>query len=256
MALPSTSNSASFDCSKATHSSEKLICNNADLSDLDDSLSRLFKSERISSDNPDQLKSDQISWIKQVRECTDVKCIKDLYVERIAQLTKLPPIQATLPEVQKEVTTTPNTTIENQAPPPVSVSPNESVASSTKNTSASSSGDSSDIDFITCAAIALGISLAASFISAAINQAITRSNIKIRNGNRAVRDIGAGLGALSLGVLLAFFPSWVIAIGILSHKNDIQLYAIYSLIVICISLFFGRILQSKKVALSMMLQTK
>ena len=80
--------SASFDCTKASSPFEKTICSNPALSGLDEQLAGLYTKAKTSSTNPDQLKADQITWIKSARACgTDVSCIQQAYNSRIAALT-------------------------------------------------------------------------------------------------------------------------------------------------------------------------
>lgn len=83
---------ASFDCSKAGTPFEKTICNNPMLSSMDDKLAQAYFSAKATTTNPDQLKADQISWIKSARNCgTDVGCIENTYKIRIAQLAPQQP---------------------------------------------------------------------------------------------------------------------------------------------------------------------
>jgi len=83
------------------------------LSGLDEKLADVYKSARDASQNPDQLKADQINWIKGARACgTDMGCIENAYKTRIAVLSpgsapKMPnnaavnsPIPAVLPPQQ------------------------------------------------------------------------------------------------------------------------------------------------------------
>ena len=80
-------NSASFDCSKASSPLEKAICSNPNLSALDDQMAQAYKDARAKSSNQDQLKSDQIAWIKGARQCaSDLACIEKSYKERLAAL--------------------------------------------------------------------------------------------------------------------------------------------------------------------------
>ncbi|HFO7640998.1 TPA: lysozyme inhibitor LprI family protein, partial [Escherichia coli] len=44
-----TANAVSFDCSKAKSYSEKLICNNSELSELDDKLNSLYQKVKLES---------------------------------------------------------------------------------------------------------------------------------------------------------------------------------------------------------------
>lgn len=80
-------NSASFDCAKASSPLEKAICSNPNLSALDDQMAQAYKDARAKSSNQDQLKSDQIAWIKGARQCaSDLACIEKSYKERLATL--------------------------------------------------------------------------------------------------------------------------------------------------------------------------
>lgn len=79
----------SFDCNKATRTSEKTICSNVELSGLDDELSVAYRN--AISITPD-IKSSQREWIKATRLCennpsTLEQCIKSAYKSRIAILT-------------------------------------------------------------------------------------------------------------------------------------------------------------------------
>jgi uncharacterized protein len=80
---------ASFDCIKAGTASEKIICSNPVLSKLDEQMFAAYSSAKSSATNPDLLKNEQISWIKEVRGCgNDEDCVASLYNKRINQLTK------------------------------------------------------------------------------------------------------------------------------------------------------------------------
>lgn len=114
------SNAASFDCSKAGSPFEKTICANPSLSGLDDKLAQLYSAARASTTNPDQLKVEQIDWIKKARTCgTDMGCIENSYKARISALTpqqSAPKTQPTSPQVA----TTPLVTPAQQVQSPVS----------------------------------------------------------------------------------------------------------------------------------------
>lgn len=79
---------ASFDCSKASSSQEKLICSTPALGEADIKLSQTYKAALQKSSNPDQLKKEQISWMKNVRNsCTDQSCLLNAINNRIVTLT-------------------------------------------------------------------------------------------------------------------------------------------------------------------------
>ena len=83
----SHSYATSFDCSKATQPSEKMVCNSPTLSALDDQMFALYSSVKTVSPNPDSLKQDQIAWIKQMRTCASESCMEQLYKQRISDLS-------------------------------------------------------------------------------------------------------------------------------------------------------------------------
>lgn len=98
--------SASFDCSKASSPFEKTICSNPSLSTLDEQLASTYRNAKDSSSNPDQLKADQVNWIKSTRACgVDVGCIQQAYKTRIAALTP----QAKVAQAPQPPTQTPPT---------------------------------------------------------------------------------------------------------------------------------------------------
>lgn len=86
---------ASFDCKLAQSTSENIICNNAELSKLDEELATQYKTRLNTVPNPVELKSDQRRWLKQLREqCKDAQCYIKAYNARIASWMSLPPIES------------------------------------------------------------------------------------------------------------------------------------------------------------------
>jgi uncharacterized protein len=83
----SSINAASFDCTKAGNTFEKAICENHNISNLDDQLSNQYKKSLEISSMPNKLKQEQIDWIKTTRLCADnTECIKTAYTKRISEL--------------------------------------------------------------------------------------------------------------------------------------------------------------------------
>lgn len=82
----------SFNCSKATHEIEQLICSDNELAELDVSLSDLYQLVMKNTPKAEQkrLRSEQIGWVKGRNECwkSDDKraCVKVEYETRINQL--------------------------------------------------------------------------------------------------------------------------------------------------------------------------
>lgn len=87
LVLLASSNAASFDCTKATSKIEKMICNDSDLSQLDEDLSAAYRSALQEGKQSEELKQDQRRWIKERNSCSDITCVKESYKSRIATLS-------------------------------------------------------------------------------------------------------------------------------------------------------------------------
>lgn len=74
---------ASFDCAKASSPTEKMICQNPNISKLDDRLSAAYKEAKKT--NP-SIVEEQRAWLKKTRECKDEQCLESLYVTRVQEL--------------------------------------------------------------------------------------------------------------------------------------------------------------------------
>ena len=82
----------SFNCSKASHEIEKLVCSNGELAALDVSLSNLYST--LLKNTPDNakkgLKTEQIGWSKGRNDCwkaaDKVACTRESYQTRINEL--------------------------------------------------------------------------------------------------------------------------------------------------------------------------
>jgi uncharacterized protein len=86
-----TAQAASFDCKLAQSTSEKLICNNAELSKLDEELAAQYKHRLKAVANPAELKNEQRGWLKKLRaQCQDAQCYIKAYNERMS-LWQTPP---------------------------------------------------------------------------------------------------------------------------------------------------------------------
>lgn len=92
LSLPVLAASPSFDCAKATHEAEKMICKDGELAKLDRSLAALYSSALKDASGQDKrdLKDEQRDWIKDRNACSrnsDMRgCIVDEYRVRIDQL--------------------------------------------------------------------------------------------------------------------------------------------------------------------------
>jgi uncharacterized protein len=84
--------SPSFDCAKASSSVEKLVCNDAELAKLDNSLSSLYHQllKNLSVADQKLLKTEQRGWVKGRDDCwksDDMRgCVASGYHDRINEL--------------------------------------------------------------------------------------------------------------------------------------------------------------------------
>jgi len=106
----------SFDCSKATQKSEKMVCDSPVLSSLDDKMFSLYQKAKADSSNPESLKQAQIAWIKQMRTCNDESCMVNLYNQRINELSPSnTPVVTSIQPVRIEDNKQSNSAINNQS---------------------------------------------------------------------------------------------------------------------------------------------
>lgn len=77
---------ASFDCKKATSKVEKIICNDKELSQLDEELAGAYRAALRDTVHADSIRQSQRIWLRQKCYRDEVGCIKMLYQERIATL--------------------------------------------------------------------------------------------------------------------------------------------------------------------------
>lgn len=81
---------ASFDCAKARTKVEHLICDNPELSKLDEELDETYKIAQQDSPQNVAIKHTQKIWLRVRNACGDVKCIKDAYTGRLTLLKATP----------------------------------------------------------------------------------------------------------------------------------------------------------------------
>ncbi|MBU6954509.1 lysozyme inhibitor LprI family protein [Hahella sp. HN01] len=80
---------ASFDCAQASSSVETLICEDENLSNLDEQLAAAYKQARESQFGK-EIKFSQTLWLKEARNlCVDADCLRNAYERRIELLGKL-----------------------------------------------------------------------------------------------------------------------------------------------------------------------
>ena len=81
---------ASFDCSKANSSVEKLICGYPNLATLDVKLSQLYKASIASGIDKENILKSQRTWLKNVRnKCKDDECLEKVYRSRINDISNV-----------------------------------------------------------------------------------------------------------------------------------------------------------------------
>jgi uncharacterized protein len=86
---PTTADATSFDCRKGHSATEKLICNDTDLSKLDDKLGELFRqARRTVADRRAFLADSNAKWSWREANCTDKRCLMDWYTRRIGELAQ------------------------------------------------------------------------------------------------------------------------------------------------------------------------
>jgi len=97
---------ASFDCTRANTEREKLVCSDKQLSKSDEELMSIYTKALKETDDKEWLKKRQKKWLHDVdfrmqfNHC-DIICLKEAYIERIAQLAfvikakDLPPLKTT-----------------------------------------------------------------------------------------------------------------------------------------------------------------
>lgn len=86
--IPATSWSAGFNCTKANTFIEQAICNDQELSTLDNYLMTAYK-KAIRVSDKDTLKIEQRIWLKTKRnKCENNSCLKKAYLARLKELSK------------------------------------------------------------------------------------------------------------------------------------------------------------------------
>jgi uncharacterized protein len=87
--MPLTAQAASFNCQTADRPDEVLICQNPQLSALDERMANLYFRLRndLGGRERRRLVADQVSWLRERLGCgRDYSCIRGLYDRRISEL--------------------------------------------------------------------------------------------------------------------------------------------------------------------------
>lgn len=85
--ITNKSDSASFDCTHASTTVERLICKDSELSSLDEQISVIYGRALAIDPKPERLRSGQRKWLQGDRnKCIDSRCLKEVYEARLAIL--------------------------------------------------------------------------------------------------------------------------------------------------------------------------
>lgn len=95
MALPVQA--ASFDCTKAQSKVEHQICDNPEISKLDEKLSAAYKITLQDEKQTDTIKKAQKQWMKERNACSSTDCLARTYQSRISELAVTPTQTKTTP---------------------------------------------------------------------------------------------------------------------------------------------------------------
>jgi len=88
--LMASSQAASFDCAKAQNKVEYLICNNPEISKLDDDINAAYNKAIQEGTRIDAIRQSQRQWIKNRNACSDSACVKLSYERRLSKLDSYP----------------------------------------------------------------------------------------------------------------------------------------------------------------------
>lgn len=80
---------ASFDCTKAQSKVEHHICDNADLSKVDEELAAHYKAAVQDTVRAESVRQTQKQWLKQRNDCVNADCVRLAYINRISALRML-----------------------------------------------------------------------------------------------------------------------------------------------------------------------
>jgi uncharacterized protein YecT (DUF1311 family) len=77
---------ASFDCAKAGTKVEHIICDNPEISKLDDEMVAAYKAALSNKARASITRQEQRQWLKERNKCNDKKCLQYMYKPRISAL--------------------------------------------------------------------------------------------------------------------------------------------------------------------------
>ena len=88
LAWASSAQAASFDCAKVQSKVEHLICDNPEISKLDDELDAEYKVALQDQSRANATRFSQKQWMKERNACADTSCLEEAYVKRTKHLQK------------------------------------------------------------------------------------------------------------------------------------------------------------------------
>jgi uncharacterized protein len=97
---------ASFDCAKASSKVEKVICDDSEISTLDDNLAEVYKKALAITNDKESLKSEQKKWLKERNGCSSSDCLKEFYASRIQKLNISTQVSSSGTNVEKSLENT------------------------------------------------------------------------------------------------------------------------------------------------------
>lgn len=84
--ITASAQAASFDCAKASTKVEHIICDNPEISKLDDELAASYKAALENENLADTIRKSQKRWMKDRNGCSDAECVKGAYKTRLSSL--------------------------------------------------------------------------------------------------------------------------------------------------------------------------
>lgn len=89
ISLALSAQAASFDCTKASTKVERIICDNPEISKLDEELNTAYKATLQDVKQVDSIKQAQKQWMKERNSCSDAACVKRAYEARLSSLSTI-----------------------------------------------------------------------------------------------------------------------------------------------------------------------
>lgn len=89
--IATESSAAGFDCAKASTRSERLICSDKKLQDLDEKLTAAYRKAYSAASDKKGLKAEQVEWLRERDACETIDCMVGKYQSRIDALERTRP---------------------------------------------------------------------------------------------------------------------------------------------------------------------